>query len=117
MSDKKPITADWLKSLGFRWHQFDRQPDRHWLLWIGNAFEDDCADLEDIGIELAPGHDGKWFCWFRSDAGSRYGRFLHVRHLRWQSDVIGMLEGIAGRRFNPEGGGPAARLQSRNRAA
>lgn len=101
MSDIVPITEEWLKSIGFRWHQFDRQPDKHWLLWIGRAFEEDSIDLEDIGLELAPGYDGKWHCWFRSDAGGRYGRFLHVRYLRWQQDLIGLLEGIIGRRFDP----------------
>ncbi len=24
----EPITEEWLKSVGFKWHQFDRQPDK-----------------------------------------------------------------------------------------
>src|SRR5579885_196517 len=51
-----PITEEWLKSIGFRWHQFDRQPDRHWLLWLGGAIGDGAAftSYEDLGIEVAP---------------------------------------------------------------
>ncbi len=31
------ITEDWLYAVGFRWHQLDRQPNKQWLLWLGNA--------------------------------------------------------------------------------
>ena len=32
-----PLTEEWLKENGFKWHQFDRQPDKHWLLWLGHV--------------------------------------------------------------------------------
>lgn len=35
-----PITEEWLKSVGFKWHQFDRQPDKHWLLWLGGGLKE-----------------------------------------------------------------------------
>ena len=54
------ITQEWLRAVGFRWHQFDRQPGKQWLLWL------DCALVqpqgphpfgEDLGIELTLGLD------------------------------------------------------------
>jgi hypothetical protein len=108
-----PITEEWLKSIGFRWHQFDRQPDRHWLLWLGGAIGDGAAftSYEDLGIEVAPSlrgsRDGShsvewWFCWLRSDVAHRYSRFLHVRRLRYQDELIRLIEAIIGGVFKPE---------------
>jgi hypothetical protein len=52
----EPITAEWLKEIGFRWHQLDRQPDKQWLLWIGEAVDQgkNVACFEDLGLELSP---------------------------------------------------------------
>ena len=97
----EPITEEWLKEVGFRWSQFDRQPDKHWTLWLGAAIEDG-PDLEDIGIEVAPGYDGKWYCWLRSDTAGRYTRFVHVRHLRWKSELCELVAAIAGRALDPK---------------
>ena len=101
-----PITPDWLAEVGFRWHQLDRQPERHWLLWLGpsvRASDGSLTSVEDIGIELAPasGRDGQWFCWFRSDAGGRYSRFLHLRMLRTQGEVIVIVEALTGLPWRP----------------
>lgn len=95
-----PITEEWLKEVGFRWSQFDRQPDKHWTLWLGWAMEDG-PDLEDVGLELAPGFDGKWYCWLRSDVAHRYCRFVHVRHLRWKLELVELIAAVAGRPFDP----------------
>lgn len=95
-----PLTEDWLRSVGFRWSQFDRQPDKHWTLWLGWAMEDG-PDVEDVGLELAPGYDGKWYCWLRSDAAGRYSRFVHIRHLRWCEELTDLIAAIAGRPFDP----------------
>lgn len=104
-----PITEDWLKSVGFKWHQFDRQPSKHWLLWLGDAMNGGgFSSFEDIGIELAAGawnhkrddHDD-WFCWLRGDTCHRYHRFIHVRHLNSRMDVIRMVEGLTGQGWNP----------------
>lgn len=95
-----PITEDWLREVGFRWSQFERQPTKHWTIWLGWAMEDG-PDLEDIGLELSEGFEGKWFCWLRSDTAGRYSRFVHVRHLRWKLELAELIAAIAGRSFDP----------------
>lgn len=103
-----PITEDWLREVGFKWHQFDRQPNKQWLLWLGSACGEWGCSTEDVGIELAPmasravDNDERWFCWLRSDLSHRYSRFLHVRHIRARRDVIAMVEAITGQPWNPE---------------
>jgi hypothetical protein len=96
-----PITEEWLKSVGFKWHQFDLQPDKQWLLWLG-----DCTDPgsdQDLGIELAPGTRGEfWYCWLRSDCSSRYSRFLHVRHMKVIGEVIRLIVAITDKDWQPE---------------
>jgi hypothetical protein len=98
------ITEDWLKSAGFKWHQLDRQPDKHWVLFLGAAMEDGITALADIGIEVAPigSHDDGWFCWLRSDTAGRYSRFIHVRHLYRTTDIIALVEAITGIGWKPE---------------
>lgn len=97
-----PITAEWLASIGFKYHQFDRQSDKHWLLWLGDAIADKSASYCDLGIELAPGgYPDGWFCWLRSDAAHRYHRFLHVRHLHSEADVTTLISALVGRTFDP----------------
>lgn len=109
------ITEDWLRSLGFKWDQVDRQPDKHWILWIGGAILEEReeqrphrrsfgASSEDLGIELEqnPTEYGlEWFCWFRSDAAGRYHRFIHLRHLVYQDELIRLIEGLTGRDWSP----------------
>lgn len=109
-----PLDEDWLKAVGFKWHQFDRQPNRHWLLWLGEAAADQGSftSYEDIGIEIAAGwwlnsngkrinDDGRWFCWLRDDAGGHYHRFIHIRHIRTRGDVVRLVEAITGQTWNP----------------
>src|SRR5580700_3412261 len=78
-----PITEEWLKESGFRWHRLERQPDKHWLLWLGDAMGDGyMTSYEDIGIEVAPMFKRQeWFCWLRSDCAGQYHRFIHLRHI------------------------------------
>lgn len=103
------ISEDWLKSVGFKWHQLDRQPSKHWLLWLGSGLNEGASltSYEDIGIELTdnpPGRDGRppeWFCWFRGDAAGRYHRFIHLRHLTMNTEVIRLVEAITGYPFDP----------------
>jgi hypothetical protein len=114
MIEQAPITEDWLKSAGFKWHQFERQTDKHWLLWLGDASRErhSFATFEDIGIELAPcwwknskgddaGDLGKWFCWFRADSSGRYHRFIHIRHLRTVGELVRLVEAITGQKWDP----------------
>lgn len=96
------LSEDWLKANGFKWHQFDRQPNRHWLLWLGGAIGDGMyTSYEDLGVEVAPGFDGKWHCWLRADTSGRYHRFIHIRHIATVGDLAGLIAGITGRPFDP----------------
>lgn len=95
------ITEDWLREVGFKWHQFDRQPDKHWLLWLGPAIPDRITSFEDLGVEVAPCMDGKWFCWLRADTSGRYHRFIHIRHIESRDELIALIEGLTGQRWNP----------------
>lgn len=115
MTEPLPITEAWLKDVGFKWHQLDRQPSKHWLLWLGRAVAGDGISFtlhDDIGIEVADmryrnsagdvvGRDA-WFVWFRGDAGGRYHRFIHLRHMRWQHELIKLVEATSGQDWNPE---------------
>lgn len=107
------ITEEWLNSVGFKWHQFDRQPDKHWLLWLGAAIPDTLISFDDIGLELAPrwwknrhgddiGQVGSWHCWLRGDTSHRYSRFIHVRPLKARTEIITMVEALSGQPWNPE---------------
>ncbi|MFN4018214.1 MAG: hypothetical protein ACK4JB_22955 [Reyranella sp.] len=103
MVDPQPISEDWLKSAGFKWHQFDRQTDKHWLLWLGDALQR-FTSYEDLGIELAPNvptDTSAWFCWLRDDSAGRYHRFIHIRCLRTVEELVALIEGIIGRPFDP----------------
>lgn len=101
------LTERWLKESGFKWHQLERQSGKHWLLWLGAVIRDDSlTDIEDLGIEVAAGafgeHDARWFCWLRSDVAHRYSRFLHLRHIRTERDLVAIIQGITGVEFKPE---------------
>ncbi len=113
--ERIPIKEDWLKSVGFKWSQFDRQPEKMWLLWIGDALVENgepqmwrSSDYEDLGIEVAANRKNgtsseikDWFCWLRSDSAGRYHRFIHIRHIVYQDELIAMAEGLTGRRWDP----------------
>lgn len=102
----EPITEQWLSESGFKWHQLDRQPHKHWLLWIGDCLhEHGYTDPERLGVELtqdaSKDTDGWWYCWLRSDTAGRYSRFVHVRHLRTTDELIQMIEGLTGQTWMP----------------
>lgn len=117
MSDlDTPLTEEWLKEVGFKWHQLDRQPNRHWLLWLGAGLLRDGARMfsgrEDLGIEVTHnsfvrsngevGGEGDWFCWLRDDAAGRYHRFIHLRHIVTRRDLVSIVVAITGRPWTPE---------------
>jgi hypothetical protein len=109
MSDEL-LSEAWLKANGFKWHQFDRQTSKHWLLWLGDVVSDGggMTCYEDLGIEVTfgsyrgPGNYEGWFCWLRSDAAGRYHRFIHLRTLLTVRDLVVTIQGITGVEFNPE---------------
>lgn len=45
-----PITEEWLKSVGFKWHQLDRRPEKQWLLWLGDALPEHMQHAIDAGL-------------------------------------------------------------------
>ncbi|CAN7302998.1 hypothetical protein LJR231_001547 [Phyllobacterium sp. LjRoot231] len=105
------ISEAWLSASGFKWHQHDRQPEKHWLLWLGSAVGRHTS-FEDIGIEVTTMQfknssgdtvgDDAWFVWFRSDTAHRYSRFVHVRHMRYQHELIKLVEAVSGQPWAPE---------------
>lgn len=110
-STREPITEDWLREVGFKWHQVERQPNKQWCLWLSQCFDDGAmwrfTGAEDLGIELAysklapDDQEGFWFCWLRGDTAGRYHRFIHIRHLRFQSEVIQLVEAFTALPWNP----------------
>lgn len=107
MTDDALITEDWLRECGFKWEQLDRQPSKHWLLWIADACIDPVekrmfSSPDDLGIELAyEARESWWFCWLRADFAGRYSRLLHVRHITKRAEVIEIVEALTGRSFVP----------------
>ncbi len=97
------ITEDWLRDCGFKWEQHERQPSKHWLLWIGSAClgYDRTNDPDSLGVELAK-HQASdlWYCWIRSDIAGRYARIIHVRYVYLQSEVEAIIEALTGRKIN-----------------
>lgn len=89
-----PITEDWLRSVGFKWHQLDRQPDKQWLLWLGDAIS---RTYDDLGLELAPCRPLE-----RADYSGRYSRFVHIRKMKTQDEVIRLIEALTCQLWDPE---------------
>jgi hypothetical protein len=113
--EQLPITEEWLSAAGFKWHQLERQPHKHWLLWIGRAMDNTgmFSDAEDLGVEVTPaswpnrggeevGFVSSWFCWLRSDAAGRYHRFIHIRHIKTRHDLLWLIEALTGREWSAE---------------
>ncbi len=106
--DAPRITEDWLRDCGFKWEQHERQPSKHWLLWIGSA----CVDYDrttspdSLGLELATidapleGYQGLWYCWIRNDIAGRYARLIHVRYVYLQAEVEQIISALTGRAVN-----------------
>lgn len=115
----EPLTDDWLREVGFKWSQMERQPSKQWILWLGDCVGCDAegkremfSDSQDLGIELAAawypnavggtgGFVGQWFCWLRADTAGLYHRFVHVRHLRYRHELIALIEGLTGQAWDP----------------
>jgi hypothetical protein len=102
IAESPAITEEWLREVGFKWHQLERQPGKHWLLWVGDLCGKHTT-YEDLGIELALvsfTDPTTWHCWLRADTSSRYSRFLHVRYLRTQDELTRLFEGLTGCAWN-----------------
>jgi len=103
------ITEDWLRDCGFKWEQHERQPAKHWVLWIGLA----CLDYsqtqmpDSLGIEVSPvesylfpGYENLWYCWIRNDIAGRYSRIIHVRHIALQEELESIISALTGRKVD-----------------
>lgn len=113
----EPITEDWLRQVGFKWHTVrgcdpnPPQDPKHWTLWMGGVAHVDLdtgrrqmfSCDEDLGLEISAGFRGDldWFCWLRADTSHRYSRFLHIRHIRHQHEVVQLVEALSGVHWNP----------------
>jgi hypothetical protein len=98
------IYESWLEQAGFRWHQAERQPCRHWLLWLGGAINGGAfSSVEDLGVEVSRTLPAElaWHCWLRADTAHRYSRFIHIRCLLEVEELVALIEGITGHPFNP----------------
>lgn len=101
------ITSAWLLKCGFKWHQLDRQPSRHWTLWIGEVLPDHdrhrSFSPDDFGVELSrgmPGKDDWWFVWLRADYAGRYTRFLCAGHYTTRGQLCDLIAGLTGNAFD-----------------
>lgn len=52
-----PITAEWLKEVGFKWHQFDRQPLKTYAVLPGGLNEEASLHRRFKAYRL----NGEWF--------------------------------------------------------
>lgn len=108
MSDRLPISEEWLRSVGFRWSQIERQSEKHWILWLGNALVEPepwpgagtGGDSEQLGIEISNAHQFGWNVWMRSDLAGLYHRFIHLRHVAFQDEVIALVEALTGQSWD-----------------
>lgn len=99
-----PITEDWLRDSGFRWHQLERQPSKMWTLWLGDCTRTGISSFEDLGIEIADNGNypeaGYWTVFLRSDSAHRYSRFIHIRYIRFQREAIALIEALTGQTWD-----------------
>lgn len=92
------ISYAWLKDVGFRCRAKSRGTNGSWRIWISEELGSD-----DLGLELAvvPGSDStEWNCWL-GNASGRFERFLRMRPMRTQGDVIRLVEGLSGLAWEP----------------
>jgi hypothetical protein len=85
------ISEEWLASVGFKWHQLERQPAKHWVLWLGGR---DFYSRTKIWAWNCPPpsvRDGNWTCWLRSDFARRYHRFIFLRHLTERRELTSLI--------------------------
>lgn len=96
------ISEEWLGDVGFKYREpGERQPFRHWTLTF--------SEPNDHGLYIEttmPGWlnrdgdhvnaDGGWFVWL-----GREHKFLHLRHMKEQSEMIALVEALTGQPWEP----------------
>ena len=107
----EPITEKWLGESGFKWSQEERQPNKHWRLWLGwGNSTDHNNSIDDIGIEVTASgwlnrhgeeiNGGKWLCWIISHSGMR--KIIHVRNITNKDELIKLVEALTGEKWDVE---------------
>ena len=107
----QPLTEEWLKDSGFKYYQEERQPQKHWQLWLGwgSDYKNSCND--DIGVEVSMawwfnrnqekiGDVDGWHCWIISGKCAR--KLIHVRLIYTENDLINLAMAITGKPWKPE---------------
>ena len=96
------ITEDWLASVGFKYRDpGERQQWRHWTLTF--------SEPDDHGMYLETtmpgwlnrlgehvGADQGWYLWL-----GRESRFIHLRHVHEQEEIIAVVEALTGQPWVP----------------
>lgn len=95
------INHDWLRAVGFKWHELPRSGGKHWVLWFGALHSTFLSSFEDVGIEVAARNDGEWHCWLRSDFARKYGRFIHIRPIAYKAELVELVSALSGQSWNP----------------
>lgn len=93
-STSRLITDLWLHEVGFIPHTVESQVGQHWLLWLG----------PDLGLELSFGRETPrpwYFCYLRTRGDHSPSRFINLRDLTSKHEVIMLVQGLTGRRWNP----------------
>lgn len=105
------ITEEWLAESDFKYTQEERQPHKHWTLWLGSAIEDNLTDAQSIGIEVTMawwynrydekiGNVDGWNCWLKSHHPGY--KHIHIRHLKYKHELIAICESLTGITWHPE---------------
>lgn len=96
------ITEEWLAEVGFKYREpGERQQFRHWTLTF--------SEQDDYGLYLETtmpgwlnqngehiGADRGWFIWI-----GREHKFLHLRHMYEQSEIVALVEALTGQPWSP----------------
>jgi len=119
MTEKEPLPPaseglgeNWLRELGFKSSQQERQPFKHWKLLLGRAVDGGMFSCpEDLYVEVTPawwlnrngervqaGAGNPWHCWIGGDGRG----FVHVRHLQTRDDLIRLIAALTGLAWRPE---------------
>lgn len=97
-----PITEEWLASVGFKYRDpDDRECFRHWTLTF--------SEPDDYGLYLETTRmgwinnkgehiwaDKGWFLWI-----GREHKFLHLRHVSDQAEIVALVEALIGTKWEP----------------
>lgn len=106
MKKVAPITEDWLRASGFRWHEMPRCIDKHWTLGLGGTVRGDrrAYSNDDLMLELTKADKSgpDWFVWIRADYAGRYSRLIHVRYMQRVDQVIALIQGLTGLEFRQD---------------